>query len=266
MVWDSLAKFLSLVQDIIALVNSCIPETTNFKRYTRTEPKRLRFAWAWFVLCIMALGRALGYGRLSTTQFFCTHARRYCGQNLLKQMKKVFLFLPIICFSCARRIGDLNMIATRNIDSKTEYVEIKRYAVGKSKNIQEAVDKIMRDTPGGEFLKNVVIYSNGKVEGDVWGIAGMKSEKEKKRELAENRDSINRANKLMTRATIEAEKKRALEEKKAQFNAGDRISYTTHTRKVVLGEIIGKDEHYAIIKNDLGAIVKIRYQVITKIK
>ncbi len=39
--------------------------------------------------------------------------------------------------------------------------------------IEDAVDQVVRSTPGGEYLKNVKIYMTSKkylaVEGDVWG-------------------------------------------------------------------------------------------------
>lgn len=84
------------------------------------------------------------------------------------------------CFS-TKEIGKINMISNRNIDSKTEYIVIKNYVGGtkkelkkmKAETIEQAVDNVVRNVPGGEFLKNVKIYIvKGKyyaVEGDVWG-------------------------------------------------------------------------------------------------
>lgn len=85
------------------------------------------------------------------------------------------------CFS-TKRIGDLTMISTRNVDTKSDYVLLRNYMGGtkkelkrsKAKDLKDAVNNVVKQTPGGEFLKNVKVYIvNGKyfaVEGDVWGL------------------------------------------------------------------------------------------------
>lgn len=85
------------------------------------------------------------------------------------------------------QIGKLNMMSERNIDTKTDYVLLRSYMGGsdneirssKSKSIEEATNETVKNTPGGEFLKNVKLYLISKgsefyyaVEGDVWGISG----------------------------------------------------------------------------------------------
>lgn len=83
--------------------------------------------------------------------------------------------------SSVRQIGQVNMISDRNVDARTEYILIQTYAGGdkqlkrsRAQNVQQAVDQTVRNVPGGEFLKNVKLYSiDAKyyaVEGDVWGI------------------------------------------------------------------------------------------------
>jgi hypothetical protein len=84
--------------------------------------------------------------------------------------------------SCAyRRIGDLTMVATRNVDSKTDYVELRRsvqatYKLRKRDALEAVIDRAVKEVPGGEFIKNAIISIKGdrkvKVEGDVWGVAG----------------------------------------------------------------------------------------------
>jgi len=79
------------------------------------------------------------------------------------------------------------MVSERNIDTKTEYSLLRSYMGGSDKEIrssraetlEEATNETVKNTPGGEFLKNVKYYLviKGKelfyaVEGDVWGIAG----------------------------------------------------------------------------------------------
>ena len=96
----------------------------------------------------------------------------------MKTTAKLYFYLGAIVVifltsSCQRRIGDLTMISTRNIDTKTEYKELSRYTKGKGKTIEEAVEKSVKQIQGGEYLKNVIVYSRGKkfkVEGDVWGV------------------------------------------------------------------------------------------------
>jgi hypothetical protein len=75
------------------------------------------------------------------------------------------------------------MISNRNVESSANYVILKSYMgaskkeikKAKSETIQDAIDEVVKSTPGGEFLKNVKIYLKDNkylvVEGDVWGIA-----------------------------------------------------------------------------------------------
>ena len=105
-------------------------------------------------------------------------------------MKKALVLLGLVTItsSCVkvRLIADLNMISTRNVESK-EYILIKNYQgsqgnkkqlkKSKDKTIDEAINTTVRNTPGGEYLKNVKIYEIFKgykiryaAEGDVWGL------------------------------------------------------------------------------------------------
>ncbi|MES2287600.1 MAG: hypothetical protein V4547_18035 [Bacteroidota bacterium] len=95
----------------------------------------------------------------------------------------VIVMLSMLITSCmsTKQIGKLNMISNRNVDSKMDYKLIKNYVGGsrkelrryKGKSLEEAIDNVVKATPGGEFLKNVKIYIvNSKyyaVEGDIWG-------------------------------------------------------------------------------------------------
>jgi hypothetical protein len=101
--------------------------------------------------------------------------------------KHPFIALAILLFaSCVtiKEIGKVNMISNRNIDSKTTYVLLKSYAGGDrdgmkhadAESIEEAIDKTVKEVPGGEYLMNAKIYIvvKGKhfyyaAEGDVWG-------------------------------------------------------------------------------------------------
>ena len=100
-------------------------------------------------------------------------------------MKTIFtLFVVAVLFSgCSsvKMVGDVNMLSTRNVDSGANYQLIKtgtddsRTAFRKSKaiNIDQAVNNLVMDVPGGEFLKNAKLYTDGKkwaVIGDVWGL------------------------------------------------------------------------------------------------
>ncbi len=107
---------------------------------------------------------------------------------------KTLLVVTIFLSSCASvkvtQIGKLNMISNRNVDSKTDYTLLKSYMGASNKEIkkakattlEDAIDETVRNTSGGEFLKNVKVYlveSKNKmyyaVEGDVWGIKGQEN-------------------------------------------------------------------------------------------
>lgn len=75
------------------------------------------------------------------------------------------------------------MISNRNIESSGNYVLLRAY-MGASKqeikntkatSVEDAIDQVVKSTPGGEYLKNVKIYLKDNqyiaIEGDVWGIA-----------------------------------------------------------------------------------------------
>lgn len=104
-------------------------------------------------------------------------------------MKKVILFSLFIVLGLSLyavkvvQIGNLNMISTRNVNPNLNYQvlstfkgssekELKR---SKCETIEDAIEKTVKSTPGGEFLMNAKIYSIGgkyfAVQGDVWGNA-----------------------------------------------------------------------------------------------
>lgn len=100
-------------------------------------------------------------------------------------MKKLFilfsLILTLASTSCIRRIGDLTMLSNRNVNDRMDYCLKKSYTgdskreirKNKHKMIEGSVEKVVQSVPGGEFLRNVKIYTVGKdyysVVGDVWG-------------------------------------------------------------------------------------------------
>lgn len=99
-------------------------------------------------------------------------------------MKKHILILTLISvstlYSCTyTRIGDLTIVATRNVESGLNYVELQHGVKGKAKAngngyaLEKAIEDAVEDVKGGEFMKNCKVYVKGnkvKVEGDVWGI------------------------------------------------------------------------------------------------
>lgn len=99
-------------------------------------------------------------------------------------MKKIFYttiitMLLLLQTSCYHRIGDLSVVGNRNMDTKTDYCLLKTYVTGKGKSktgdgMEVAVDNAVRSVSGGEYMKNVTIFSKRegrsiKVIGDVWG-------------------------------------------------------------------------------------------------
>ncbi len=98
----------------------------------------------------------------------------------------IILLAMLLLSSCAnvKKIGDLNVVSNRNVDSGKSYVLIKKYVGGSKRDIrrsrsltmEEAVDKTVKSCDRGEFLKNAKIYIVTKrnkmyfvVEGDIWG-------------------------------------------------------------------------------------------------
>jgi hypothetical protein len=161
-----------------------------------------------------------------------------------------FLTIIAVVFifsSCASRLGDLTMISTRNVDSGVKYVELKRSVKGKSKDLETAIEKAVKQVPGGEFMKNVVIYYNGKikVEGDVWGVSGVLSEKDQR----------------------ESDRKSKEDELSSMFSVGDKVSWRTITRSIESGVISGKDESKAIVSIEgSDKLARVSYAVLTKIE
>jgi len=168
-------------------------------------------------------------------------------------MKRSIIVLTVMALfaGCAyKRIGDLTMISTRNIDSRTDYQLIQKYAVGKarSKNghaLEAAIDKAVRLSPDGEFLKNVRVYVKNdgkkvKVEGDIWGIPSVE--------------------KKVTISVAEAIK----------FSSGDRVSFRNTTGKIVEGTIIGVNQHTAIVEYtnlvNKKSKTEVKYEKLTKLQ
>lgn len=158
--------------------------------------------------------------------------------------------LSLILSGCGwTRIGELTMISTRNVDSKTDYKLIKKYATGKAKSkerqaLKLAIENCVKTEKDGEFLKNVKVFikNNGKkvkVEGDVWGLPPVEKNVETK-----------------VNAVIE-------------FNVGDKITFNQKGR-IVEGVILGVNQNTCVVehKNMLGKLVKseIKYEELTKIE
>ena len=101
-------------------------------------------------------------------------------------MKKLSLYLltSLILTSCAgtyQEIGSLSMLSDRKVDPNGRYCKLST-AAGSSKkeikkastgNIEDAIDQVLDQVPGGRYLTNVKIYVvHGEylaVSGDVWG-------------------------------------------------------------------------------------------------
>jgi hypothetical protein len=87
--------------------------------------------------------------------------------------KNIILVSSLLLSSCYTRLGDLNLISNRNIDSSKEYVLVYRDAKSKSK-IKDGLEKAIDDCTEkhkGEYMMNVKVYSNNnkiKIQGDVY--------------------------------------------------------------------------------------------------
>lgn len=170
-------------------------------------------------------------------------------------MKKIiysalFLVCTLLISGCYYRIGELTMISTRNVDSKTDYQLIEKYVKGKAKSNQGnalniAVDDAVRSVPEGEFLRNVRVYvrQNGrkiKVEGDVWGIPDV--DKKVTKSVAEN----------------------------IEFKTGDKVTFRNTLGVITEGTILGLNKDTAIVEfvNAFGKNAKkeVKYEELTQIK
>jgi|GEM_PF-1549007 len=209
----------------------------------------------------------------------------------------LIILINIFFSSCSTwtRLGTLTMMSTRNVDSKTEYVELARYVDSESKEAKNAlkntnsesgkkldlaVDRCIATVPGGEFLKNVQIYVNQgevKVIGDVWGRGtGYSLSLEQQKMQAEKvvKDSLDREKQIksdLKRKEIEERQRQLLEEKQKladSFSVGDNVTWNNFG-KYLTGEIIGKDADNAVIKyiDKVGKeqIKKVQFQAMTKI-
>jgi hypothetical protein len=104
----------------------------------------------------------------------------------MKKTLALAVIISVILSSCGVShkvvlVGNINMVSTRNIEN-TDYVLISTYMGGNKKeisnarsvSIEQAIDQTVKQTPGGEYLKNAKIYKIDDlyfaVEGDVWGL------------------------------------------------------------------------------------------------
>jgi hypothetical protein len=160
-------------------------------------------------------------------------------------MKKLIYFAPILfLFSCVhvRQMGELNMVSTRNVEN-TEYKLIKNYQgatknqlkSSKAKDLNHAIDQTVKNTPGGEYLKNAKVYVIVRpyrlryaVEGDVWGVSS---------------EEISFKG----------------------FKVGDRVQWKT-MKKVYTGVITNLKDgtHATIKKDDTDILENVKYEKLTK--
>lgn len=101
-------------------------------------------------------------------------------------MKKLsfYIAISILLSSCAstiHEIGGLNMLSDRHIDPNGHYQKLaigvgtakKEIKASKAENIEAAINQILDQIPGAEYLTNVKIYAVYgdylAVSGDVWG-------------------------------------------------------------------------------------------------
>jgi hypothetical protein len=195
------------------------------------------------------------------------------------------LLTATILTSCSptwTRIGSLTMVATRNVDSKTEYKELARYVEGEDRGnydsdkkkykgtLSAAIDECVKSVEGGEFLKNIDVYiSNGRVKvvADVWGYripgfvtkeqqAKLDAEKEQlAKQSAQDKKDFEQERKEAERKLAKekreaekqlAEKKRDEEDAKlaASFKIGDQVRFKNNPfgNNLTKGTVIGKKD------------------------
>lgn len=104
----------------------------------------------------------------------------------MKAKIKVLILSAVLLCGCSSSkfvlVGDVNMISTRNVDSKTDYELIKtgtddsqnNFKKIKAATVDGSINNVVINSPGGEFLKNAKLYTDGKnwaIIGDVWGVS-----------------------------------------------------------------------------------------------
>lgn len=161
-------------------------------------------------------------------------------------MKKIIglFIIGTLLSSCGSwvRLGDMNMISTRNVDvEKHTYELIKRdvEAVAKTDGqdaMVQAIDNLCKEHQG-EFVKNVKVYvrNNGKkvrVVGDVWG---------------DHSGNVNIIH-------------------KSQFQVGDSIFFKKNGKgKPISGKIKGLSPNKVIVEDIKGKIFEVNYDDVTGI-
>ncbi|RFC53241.1 hypothetical protein [Brumimicrobium aurantiacum] len=161
-------------------------------------------------------------------------------------MKKIIFFICLFTLSsCWTRIGDLTMVANKNVDSSKEYVLVAQNVEGKSKTkkgdpLESAIDAVVAEHKGNHLMNaKIFIKNNGKkvkVIGDVYG------DKE-----------------ISITTTIS---------KEIILKVGDDVSFK-HNLKLIKGEIIGINSDNAVIEfkiNDEKKIKEIPFEDLTKLK
>jgi len=149
------------------------------------------------------------------------------------------------------RLGDLNMVSTRNIDSSADYELVARYQTAKVRakedSLQAVIDKVVRDTPGGEYAMNVKIFvkQNGrkvKVEADVWGFPPPRA------------------------ATTDVGVTQSVSAH-VELRVGDWVSWSSRGKELERGRIIGLNADGAVVAVDGGErIVSQSFDDLTKIE
>ncbi len=95
----------------------------------------------------------------------------------------VYLIMGTLLTSCTayNEVGHLNMLSDRQYDANAKYQKLSAGAGSTKKeikrseavNIQQAIDRVLDQVPGGAYLTNVKIYvvkgDYLAVTGDVWG-------------------------------------------------------------------------------------------------
>lgn len=153
----------------------------------------------------------------------------------VKTASAVLVGLLLLPGCMYHRVGDLNMVSTRNVDFSRKYVLLERYQKATVQSdmgaLEKAIDKVVKNTPGGEFAMNVKIYvkGNGKkvrIEADVWGIPG-----------AVRSTDGDRAN-VSVQQSINAD---------VDIGIGDWVSWQT-PMGVVTGQVVGMNSSEAMIQ------------------
>ncbi len=206
----------------------------------------------------------------------------------------ILIYFSFFCLiSCSKRIGDLTVLANRNVEFSEKHVLIKRNVKSKSTrlvlfnirfgnpNFEEAIDQVIKKEGAGEYFRNVEVHIfrdwyilfgtwGFKIRGDLYGYDGQitKSEVRKVAQVTQQEQKIDKLLKMkeekrVARLNIEQKKKIEQNILTERFNIGDKVLCELAYKKFIDAIVIGKEDKEATVKCSDGKIIKLYFSKLT---